>query len=139
MWSAQQIESLHNKLVQFESRLSSKLNNNDQETGTAEVRTLVAAADAVTVALQQEDPQKRLLEELVEAQKRQIADQEAEMAAVLALKDDEIRRLSEKLEELSKMVATQMATEDSEAVSAQIDSIEQPMGTTELDNTVPLQ
>merc|ERR1712166_1421650 len=89
-----EIESLHAKLVEFESRLSAKLGGNNG------------------IGQDAEDPQKQILEELVTKQKKQMDDQQKELQAMSAAKDDEIRRLHEKLEEVSKMVATNMAAAD---------------------------
>merc|ERR1712153_204488 len=88
-----EIESLHAKLVEFESRLSAKLGGDNNAIGQ-----------------EAEDPQKQILEELVT--KKQMDDQQKELQAMSAAKDDEIRRLHEKLEEVSKMVATNMAAAD---------------------------
>merc|ERR1712166_1240346 len=90
-----EIESLHAKLVEFESRLSAKL-----------------GGDSNGIGQEAEDPQKQILEELVTKQKKQMDDQQKELQAMSAAKDDEIRRLHEKLEEVSKMVATNMAAAD---------------------------
>merc|ERR1719253_2575014 len=94
-----EIESLHAKLVEFESRLSAKLGGDNNAPGP-----------------EAEDPQKQILEELVTKQKKQMDDQQNELQAMSAAKDDEIRRLHEKLEEVSKMVATNMAAADHAAL-----------------------